>query len=195
MRYVVHGAEAVKFDGLSGDQNSGGLIRLSGSGQVASVVLTNLKNEFWDERVTESPPGCGISRRPSVPQGTDRLCWTTCGMPMFSSRIRLHWADASSSVGGTYPNTLGRDIGALILNLNTGATSPVVTWFQRTGAISPRDRVGAAGCLPRQSVGHDRSGECNHNLVEPTCLPAGFPAGLRHNATVAFQRFRGLVER
>ena len=98
----------MKFDGLSGDQNSGGLIRLSGSGQVASVVLTNPKNEFGTNVYREPAWMWHLPALQSVPQGANLVVLDNMRNANVLVENPAHWADASSSVGGTYPNTRPR---------------------------------------------------------------------------------------
>ncbi len=130
IRYKVLGEETLHFDCPSGDQNSGGLLRIDGPGGTygAPITITALKNEF----------GCNVYRESrldsvifngvySVPQGLNAIVLNGVNRGSISIRGLTHWADGTSSVGGTYPNPLGRDIGAAILDLNNG-TAADVSW-------------------------------------------------------------------
>ncbi len=131
IRYKVWGEEPVHFDSFSGDQNAGGLLRIEGPGGTygAPITITNLKNEFgtnvYKESRLDSVTFNGVY---SVPQGLNAIVLNCVNRGSINIRGLSHWADASSSVGGTYPNTLGRDLGAAILDLNSGSSAPDITW-------------------------------------------------------------------
>jgi hypothetical protein len=130
--YKVASGETVYFDSLSGDQNSGGLLRLVGPGGSplgAGIVITNLKNEYGENVYWNGYNGPETALRPTdVPQGANALVLDN--LPTSSVNIRglVHWGTASSGVKSyDPPNSYGRDLGAAILSLNTGQ-APTVTW-------------------------------------------------------------------
>lgn len=131
IRYKVRGEETLHFDCPSGDQNSGGLLRIDGPGGTygSPIVITALKNEFganvYRESRIDSVLFNGVY---SVPQGLNAIVLNGVNRGSLSIRGLTHWADATSSVGGTYPNPLGRDIGAAILDLNSGTSAPDITY-------------------------------------------------------------------
>ena len=131
IRYKIWGEETLHFDCPSGDQNSGGLLRIDGPGGTygAPITITALKNEFgtnvYKESRLDSVTFNGVY---SYPQGSNAIVLNGANRASINIRGLTHWADASSSVGGTYPNTMGRDIGAAILDLNSGSSAPDVTW-------------------------------------------------------------------
>lgn len=131
IRYKVWGEETLHFDCPSGDQNSGGLLRIDGPGGTygSPIVITALKNEFganvYRESRIDSVLFNGVY---SVPQGLNAIVLNGVNRGSISIRGLTHWADATSSVGGTYPNPLGRDIGAAILDLNSGTSAPDITY-------------------------------------------------------------------
>ena len=131
IRYKVWSEETLHFDCPSGDQNSGGLLRIDGPGGTygSPIVITALKNEFganvYRESRIDSVLFNGVY---SVPQGLNAIVLNGVNRGSISIRGLTHWADATSSVGGTYPNPLGRDIGAAILDLNSGTSAPDITY-------------------------------------------------------------------
>ena len=152
VRYTMRGTESVHFDGLSGDQNSGGLLKLDGPALStgAGVIISNLKNEFGANVYREPDP----SVTPSVPQGSNAIVLGNMTYVSISIRGLTHWADATSSVAN---NALGCDIGAAILSLTSG-TVPDVTWEALTVRLAAgsgqtvgyafRDNRASLGLLP-----------------------------------------------
>jgi len=128
VRYKLLGTETVHFDGLSGDQCSGGLLRLVGppASTGAAVVITNMKSEFGANVYREPAPTVS----PSIPQQSNAIVLDNMQNASVSIRGLTHWADSSSSVGSPSPNTnsLGRDIGAAILALPIDLAAADVTW-------------------------------------------------------------------
>lgn len=130
IRYKVWGEETLHFDCPSGDQNAGGLLRIEGPGGTygSPITITALKNEFGCNVYKESRlDSVTFDGNYSVPQGLNAIVLNGVNRGSISIRGLTHWADATSSVGGTYPNPLGRDIGAAILDLNNG-TAADVSW-------------------------------------------------------------------
>jgi hypothetical protein len=121
---AVNGSEVVHFDFPSGDQNSGGVLRIDGPGRSTgtAVIVTNLKNEFAANVYWEGYPSVT-----GVPQGSNAIVLNNVADTAVVVRGLTHWANATSSVGGTEANPFGRDIGAAILSLNT-ATAATVNW-------------------------------------------------------------------
>lgn len=119
--YRNHESEAVHFDGVSGDWNSGGLLRLEGGGGSGvvptSVTVTNLKNEF----------GANLYRgtASTVPQGSNAIVVSNMTGCRISVRGLVHWATSGSSIAS---NAQGRYIGAAILVIPTDSRAAHITW-------------------------------------------------------------------
>ena len=131
IRYKVWGEETIRFEVPSGDQNAGGLLRIDGPGGTygTSIFIAGLKNEFGANVYRESRiDSVSFNGTYSVPQGLNAIVLNGVNRGSVKVDGLTHWADATSSVGGTWPNPLGRDIGAAILDLNAGASAPDVTW-------------------------------------------------------------------
>lgn len=130
-RYKVADAESVHFDFISGDQNSGGLLRLVGPGSNAlgaGISITNLKNEYGENTYVNGYNGPGTGLRPlDVPQGANAIVLDNLAASSVSIRGLVNWGDMTSGVEAYSPsNTFGRETGAAILSLNTAA--PTVSW-------------------------------------------------------------------
>lgn len=153
--YQVRGYESVHFDGVSGDQNSGGLIRFTGAtgNQPAAIHLSTIKNEYGANTYRGSND---VTVTPSVPQGANAIVCHNMVNTMLTITAGTHWADASSSVGGSTPNTLGRDIGAAIL-VDPSSAAPEITWYAQVVRL-------AAGS--GQSVGYAYR-DCFSNTIQP----------------------------
>lgn len=134
MKYTCHSFETVHFDMPSGDQNSGGLLRIVGTGNTGpevSVTVTSAKNEFnvnaYREKFQSAFIG-GEYTDPSIPQGANAIVLDNAATVNLSIRGLSHQAGSGSSVGGVTPNPLGYHIGAAILDLPTGAAAADITW-------------------------------------------------------------------
>jgi hypothetical protein len=129
--------ETVHFDGLAGDSNSGGLLRIEGNplvggtdyGTPTSVVVTAMKSEFGTNVYKELRT---VNTSPSVPQQANAIVLFNAHGTNVSIRGLLHWAaGTSSTVANEFQlgNALGRDIGAAVLVINSlSAIAPDVTW-------------------------------------------------------------------
>ena len=140
IRYKIWGDEPVHFDCPSGDQNSGGTLRIVGpSGTYGpAILITSLKNECGTNVYRESRlDSVTFDGNYSVPQGLNAVVLDGPTRAKIKFSGLSHWGDASSSVGGTYPNPLGRDLGAAILDLNNGGSAPDVTWEALTVRAAP----------------------------------------------------------
>jgi hypothetical protein len=132
IRYKMSLSESVHFDFPSGDQNSGGLLRLVGPGSTpigGNVTITNLKYEYGENVYWNGFNGPGSGLRPTdSPQGSNAIVLDNLASCSVSVHGLNHWATTTSGVNTyTPPNEFGRDIGAAILNLNT-AVAPTVSW-------------------------------------------------------------------
>ena len=133
IRYKVALSETVFFDSPSGDQNSGGLLRLVGPGVGAplggSVSVSNLKNEYAENVYWNGYHGPGVGLRPiDVPQGANAIVLDNLPNSSITIRGLVNWASQTSGVEAyDPPNTYGRELGAAILSLNTNQ-APTVTW-------------------------------------------------------------------
>jgi hypothetical protein len=129
--------EALHFDGLAGDANSGGLLRIEGNpivggsdyGTPSSVVVTAMKSEFGTNVYKELR---SVDVSPSVPQQANAIVLYNAHGTNVSIRGLLHWAaGTSSTVANEFQlgNALGRDIGAAILVIpDFTSIAPDVTW-------------------------------------------------------------------
>jgi hypothetical protein len=125
IRYVCNASGTVTFEFPSGDQNSGGLMRLvgTGAGVESEVLVDNFKNEYG---INVYRGGTYDASVPSIPQGRYAIVMENMAGTPLSVRGGMHWADANSSTGGTTPNPLGQDIGSAILAIQGAA--PAVKW-------------------------------------------------------------------
>jgi hypothetical protein len=129
--YQSRGSGQITFVGLSGDQNSGGLIRLIGAGgganNVESIVLIGTKNEFG-ANVYRGGPQSAWSTTGTSPQGASAIvCDNAQGMKISVVGLHHH-ADASSATDGSTPNTQGRKLGPAILIAPTGTPPGIIEW-------------------------------------------------------------------
>jgi hypothetical protein len=132
IRYRVASDEVVHFDFPSGDQNSGGLLRLVGPGSTlrgAGIVITNLKNEYAENVYWNGYHGTGTGLTPTdVPQGANAIVLDNLATSSVTICGLVNWASQTSGVEAyDPPNTFGRELGAAILSLNTNQ-APTVTW-------------------------------------------------------------------
>ena len=122
----------IHFDSCAGDQNSGGLLRIVGPGDTdygSPITVSNMKAEFGENVYINGYHGPGTGLRPvDIPQQANAIVLDDLTESSVSIRGLVNWGTMTSGVDSyDPPNTYGRDLGAAILNLNTGA-APTVSW-------------------------------------------------------------------
>ena len=166
IRFRLAAGMTVHFDSCAGDMNSGGLLRLAGPGDSAygsGILITNMKSEFAENVYINGYAGPGTGLRPvDFPQQANAIVLDNLTISSVSIRGLVNWGTMTSGVDSyDPPNTYGRDLGAAILNLNTGA-APTVSWESLrvhlpTGAtqdrVAYRDSLSPATPIPADASG------------------------------------------
>ena len=178
IRFRLAAGMVVHFDSCAGDMNSGGLLRLVGPGDAggygSGIVVTNMKAEFAENVwINGHYAGPGTGLRPlDVPQQANAIVLDNLEISSVSIRGLVNWGTTTSGVNAyDPPNTFGRDLGAAILNLNTG-TAPTVSWESLRVHLptgSTQDRVAYRDSLsPTTPILADSSGRGTNKPVSLT---------------------------